>query len=966
MTLHSFLTKHNRAAKAPHTHTWFAKGISTSVPGTLSIPQDRVSDLRKALVTEVLSRDNLDIGPNSITEKVLKDTPFRFFADLDFSIENISTWKTSLGGTDDLFNESLRKTLASIVALYNTVVGKLTQKDVVHSVLTTRLPYKIHLHFPDVIVDTKGAKAIARQFASQFKHDHADLFHDNVTDSSVYTSGLRLLYCHKGCMMKKAKRASELENHEAVFGTGTYCDVYYVTDVNTWEQNKTPSVQDLTLTSIQANDYTALTPLFIPPETRLTHSSKARMPTNVTVANSFASWASTIFGIAEGDIRWQEAARSKDCLTVPTRSLDCPFLKRQHKSNHLYFLIKLNKVVELRCHDSGCTGRNSNICWSAIPVNVQNLLKASTSPVELALDVGGSSSDANGNASQYLTTALNSALQKQGEWSVRKEEGRKNTSRHNVQYTRPMERDCLQQPEYMHEMPGTCSLCVYTQTPERAELVCSQHGHRDITVSNRNVLEIHSTYLQKLEISGKVEVTMKSETCFDKLKTSMIAAGEQGRLMRDTDGSIYRPVEGYTYAYVRHMSAKDWLNDIFLDNPDFSSDCNMIDKLEKTLRDYQFSRFPRFKCDRMYLGFTNGLLRIDTCEFIAKDDVDTQIVARKFFDIEFSPNDLATPLFDSILRHQFDDDVIHLFYVFVGRLFFHVGERDKWQTMMFLFGEAQTGKSTIIRIIMNMFNQVGSIDSQFDQKFGIGGLYEQELIVIDDLPKNIKVCFPQQTWQSMVSGGPVTVRLMKTTPFSVDWKVPHLWGGNWLPNYDDSGQVSRRNIIWRFDNILAQGTGNTNLDTDIVNTELAAIMYKALTAYRDALIDHGSQLLYDWCPDYFKNTRDELRSERNPLFRFLTESPEVSYQEGSRASGEHIRARFAIYLGKQKIGSLDRGTFGQVNPKWTVKTANACKSCGMTTGKGCCDQYKHTQRKGSFEVLNLCVSSICEPESNYD
>ncbi len=210
----------------------------------------------------------------------------------------------------------------------------------------------------------------------------------------------------------------------------------------------------------------------------------------------------------------------------------------------------------------------------------------------------------------------------------------------------------------------------------------------------------------------------------------------------------------------------------------------------------------------------------------------------------------------------------------------------------------------------------------------------------------------------------MTVRLMNTTPFTVDWQVQQLWGGNWLLNYDDSGQVSRRVMSLRFEKILAPGTGKANLDTDIIRRELPSIMYKALCAYRDAVTEHSSQLLYDWCPAYFKETRDELRGERNPLYRFLTESPDVVFEEGARASAEHIRARFARYLGIASVSkNLDRGTFVQADSRWTVTKANACRSCGGITGKGCCPQYSSTQRKSSFEVANLAFRTAMRNES---
>ena len=48
---------------------------------------------------------------------------------------------------------------------------------------------------------------------------------------------------------------------------------------------------------------------------------------------------------------------------------------------------------------------------------------------------------------------------------------------------------------------------------------------------------------------------------------------------------------------------------------------------------------------------------------------------------------------------EFDEDVSRWVYVFIGRLFFDLGELDNWQVAMFLEGVAGSGKSTITKIV---------------------------------------------------------------------------------------------------------------------------------------------------------------------------------------------------------------------------------------------------------------------------
>ncbi|KAJ3244541.1 hypothetical protein HK104_008025, partial [Borealophlyctis nickersoniae] len=304
------------------------------------------------------------------------------------------------------------------------------------------------------------------------------------------------------------------------------------------------------------------------------------------------------------------------------------------------------------------------------------------------------------------------------------------------------------------------------------------------------------------------------------------------------------------------------------------------------MRDFDHSKFPFIKKDRHYLGFANGVLNIVTCEFIPKEKAPDSLCVRKYFACDLDTGRTDTPLFDSIIRYQYPDEeeedfqgIYNFLLMSIGRMFFKINERDNWQYMPYLEGEGGTGRSTIMNVIMKMFDKVGSLSKENEQKFCLSSLYDQELVLIDDLPRNFKDVFPQTTFQSAVSGGLLPVRIMRTTAFSVLWAVPFIFAGNWSPDYLDKGQVTRRIIRFLFEHPVKKSDCDPTLERRIVENELAPLIYKCLCLYKEYVEKHGRKSVWAFCPAYFREMQTEMRAERNPLYAFLTSDQRFVYEE---------------------------------------------------------------------------------------
>lgn len=114
-------------------------------------------------------------------------------------------------------------------------------------------------------------------------------------------------------------------------------------------------------------------------------------------------------------------------------------------------------------------------------------------------------------------------------------------------------------------------------------------------------------------------------------------------------------------------------------------------------------QFPMLHKNRTVWAFRNGVYlgREDRFhEFAtATRPLPSNIVASKFFDLDFFAHEgiawqqIDTPHFQGILNFQeYSPEVAQWMYILIGRLMYDVGERDGWQTIPFMKGQAGSGK----------------------------------------------------------------------------------------------------------------------------------------------------------------------------------------------------------------------------------------------------------------------------------
>ena len=434
------------------------------------------------------------------------------------------------------------------------------------------------------------------------------------------------------------------------------------------------------------------------------------------------------------------------------------------------------------------------------------------------------------------------------------------------------------------------------------------------------------------------ENSVYQELVKDLLKTAI----ENNYRREKNTGIVYKQVK--PYAYVKYLEPMDFLNEIFLGDLDFKSNVNNMDNMIKFMKQYNDPDFPFLEYDKEYIGFKNGIYNYVDCEFTHENDNLSNVVVKKYIDQEFTGT-MDTPLLDKVLDYQFDPEVRDFLYTCIGRMF---KIRDNFEFFIFLLGEPGCGKSVILDAISACFSDVGVFSKTFEPKYGLSYLYNKDIVVCDDLPENFHELLGQDLFQSIVSNSKVSTAVKNGDAIQIEsWKNAWILASNYMVKYKDKGQISRRTLTWKYEkNVYEQ---DPTIMENIKNNELPQFIYKCTSAYKE-LLKQKTKSIWKLCPEYFLEQQEELKIERNPLYKFLLEN--TRYKQDNVMLMDDIRKKFNEWLQKN-VRSLDNGTFGQVNREYVVEAKKVCKHCDKEAKKGCCEKYNNKDRTRRTMVKNL-------------
>lgn len=317
----------------------------------------------------------------------------------------------------------------------------------------------------------------------------------------------------------------------------------------------------------------------------------------------------------------------------------------------------------------------------------------------------------------------------------------------------------------------------------------------------------------------------------------------------------------------------------------------MTDRMEgavKYMTDCQDIEFPDLVHNRRVWSFEDGIYNASDDTFCSyAQHADDTLVSSKLIRMPFavwyfegqpipsSPRltyeQILTPLFDSIFSPQhWAGDMLYWMFVFIGRLFYEVNEKDSWQVIPFLKGVAGTGKSTVIKVIQAMYpaSALGVLSNNVEKKFGLSALVGKTIFIVPEVKSDCQL--DQAEFQSIVTGEELSLAVKHESPWCGRWTIPGIMAGNEAIGYaDNSGSISRRIVVLDFPNRLAPADIDPTLLTRLLNTELPAIIRKSAVAYHKAVEDHGEADIWVGLPARMCEERKKLMYSTNPLYSFI-------------------------------------------------------------------------------------------------
>jgi len=375
-------------------------------------------------------------------------------------------------------------------------------------------------------------------------------------------------------------------------------------------------------------------------------------------------------------------------------------------------------------------------------------------------------------------------------------------------------------------------------------------------------------------------------------------------------GSLYEKItyNGYfTHAWKEKMTIKNFIYDRTQMCMDYrqwhnvTSNTGNVKNAIDFLENCQDPRITDLNKDRHVFAFKNGIYNckeevvIDGVKMYVDHfyeygseitkSLDLNVVASKFFNTTFNNfdsvddwYDIPTPHFQSILNYQeFPPDVSRWIYVFIGRLFFNLGELDNWQVALFLEGVAGSGKSTITKLVKKFYEvcDVGVLSNNIEKKFGLSSLKDKLLYLAPEIKGDL--CLEQSEFQLLIEGGDMQLPEKFKESAYIEWKTPGLFAGNEPPNYtDNSGSISRRLVVAKFHKKVCDK--DSDLDTKL-NSELAAIMKKSACAYLSAVNQFKGKDFWTSLPKYFRDTQQDMAQNTHSLEHFISSGKVVLGEE---------------------------------------------------------------------------------------
>jgi len=166
--------------------------------------------------------------------------------------------------------------------------------------------------------------------------------------------------------------------------------------------------------------------------------------------------------------------------------------------------------------------------------------------------------------------------------------------------------------------------------------------------------------------------------------------------------------------YVRHEHRQKFIDSVLMGHPTYQSGLDK-NRIKAWFEETNCRKFGLLAQNDRHIAFKNGRFDLTDVKFESWSQVHDNENYTHFYDQELH-DDAKTPLWDQLLQHQFQDSREEkkesnsptkskfkkqtLFELF-GKALYPVAKHDNWQTTSFMEGDANTGKSTLVKIVQS-------------------------------------------------------------------------------------------------------------------------------------------------------------------------------------------------------------------------------------------------------------------------
>jgi hypothetical protein len=391
------------------------------------------------------------------------------------------------------------------------------------------------------------------------------------------------------------------------------------------------------------------------------------------------------------------------------------------------------------------------------------------------------------------------------------------------------------------------------------------------------------------------------------------------RYVRYKNKDLYRRIYNqdgvFTHTYEFAISIADFVysmistSDRFQLWKMFCKEGSLAKSLIEFLSKCRESSLPVLDRDRYVHAFKNGLYFVQEDHFEPYvGDIESSIVACKYHpcvfeaskyaaytEVDFDgdvgadrprlPNtayDIPTPTFDTIMTSQNMSYQVRVWmYVFLGRMLWWANDGDTWQVWAFHYGLANTGKSTLCKVVRELMfdpQDVGNLSNSMERSFGVSALIDKFAVVASEVGQDFSI--DRTELQQMITAESISVRTKNVTASDFDFNLSGMMAGNHIPLWDDpQGAMARRVIIFLY-------YMKVMVDNELfgkMRLEMPNFILKANRMYLAARAYVGKREIWSVLPQYFYDNRTMFQSQTSPIHGFLR-SEEISLIGINRAT----------------------------------------------------------------------------------